>query len=70
MKGFFCIEIKVLHQWGSEIQKFCLKDTEQYSHHKQKRTNNIFCNAKKLPKMPVAEKLRGTQREYSSVKTT
>ena len=24
---------------------------------KQKRTNNIFCNAMKHPKMPLAEKL-------------
>ena len=30
-EGVFSIEIKVLHQWGSKILKFCLKDTEQYS---------------------------------------
>ena len=37
MKGFFfSIEIEVLHRWGSEIQKICLKDTDQYLQHKTK----------------------------------
>lgn len=51
MKGFFCIEIKVLHQWGSEIRKFCLKDTKQYSQHKTKANQQYFLRRQETPKI-------------------